>query len=222
MNNYNIIPIDLLYQMIYNYGPSLKYELSRTTYPIYELERKGEVEIEENRMKLFNKHFSSATPSRKVINKLKKYIGNDKVLEIDAYLGLWSYLLFEEGIDIIPTNTQNHSLLSFINIEKINPIDAIYKYNDRKILLTVWPHYKRSYENLNEIIKNFSGDRLILIADKTNGNKIINEITNGIQTILKELKREKIEYKWIVVDEYHIPKWLDIKYKIYLLEKQDL
>jgi len=208
--------------MIYNYGPELRYELSRSPFSIYELEKENEIDEEERRMDLFNSHFSYATPSKRIINKLKKYIGIEKVLEINSYSGLWSYLLFEEEIDIKATDHNKYDKIPFINIENINPMNAIEKYNNRNILLTVWPHFKKNYYKLNNIVQNFHGDSFILITEKNIASKIINNITHGTNQILKELKDKKIEYEWILVKEFHIPKWLDLDYKVYLLEKQDL
>lgn len=99
-----IIPPDQLYEMVEYYGPHLKYNLSRMSFDLYKIKYKDLVISEQIRMQLFCRHFSYAVPSKDSINQLKKYIGKNKILEISSGLGLWAYLLFQEGVNIIPTD----------------------------------------------------------------------------------------------------------------------
>lgn len=216
MINQNIIPLDSLFDMIYDYGPRLRYQMSRETYPVYKLEKEeDDIDNENQRMQLFSTHFSSAVPDKKIIGKLVKYIGTDKVIEVNSYLGLWSYLLATHDINIKSTSKRKPHLIPFIDIENLNPIDAIQKYNDRNILLTVSP---KNNNDLYDTIKEFQGNRIILISEKKLADKIINNIT-PTQTLLEELKQKPIQYEWVLNNEYKIPQWLNHEYKVYLIEK---
>ena len=221
MNEFNIIPITTLFNMIYNYGPKLRYEMSRNSFPVYKLEKNGEIDVEKYRMNLFSKHFSEATPDKKVLKKIIKYIDSDKVLEINSYLGLWSYLLLAYGIDIKTTSKHNPSLISFTEIEHLNPIKAVEKYKDRNILFNIW---SKNSDNTNvyEAINNFKGNKLIIISERKITDHIINKITPGTSRILKDLKNVKEKYEWVLVQEYEIPQWLNFNDKVYILEKLQL
>ena len=221
--NVNIIPIKELYNLIHNYGPSLRPEMSRMDYNTYKVYYKEKVPEEKFRMKLFMNHFSNAVPSQKALKQLSNYIGKEKALELNANLGLWSYLLYNEYVDIVATNDHtNKNLPLFMPIETINYLDAFKKYNTRKTLLLECSNAYFVNKKIDEILDNFKGDRIILICEEDNINKLITEITGGIKRVLSRFKKDsnKLDSQWINVNSIRIPQWLDHNMNIYLLEKQ--
>jgi hypothetical protein len=80
------------------------------------------------------------------------------LLEIGAGSGYWTYELQKHGIDCIATDTmegtygffdrEHHEAgrweKSYVEIEKLNSVEAVRKYPNRN-LLTVWPDYKESW-----------------------------------------------------------------------------
>ena len=221
--NVNIIPTEHLYELIYNYGPSLRPEMSRMDYNTYKIYYKEKVPEEKFRMKLFTKHFGNAVPSKKALKQLSDYINSDKVLELNAHLGLWSYLLYNEYVDIIATDEHStHKTPFFVPVETINYLDALKKYNMRKTLLLSCGDDFFINKKIDKILDNFSGDRIILVCEEDHINKLANKITGGDKVVLSRFKQDRnvTRNQWIMVDMIRIPQWLDYNINVYLLEKQ--
>jgi hypothetical protein len=220
----NIIPIDNLYELIYNYGPSMRSEMSRMDYNTYKVYYKEKVPEEKVRMKLFADHFSRVVPSKEALKRLSDYINNEKVLELNASLGLWSYLLYNEYVDIIATDEYYlpQKIPFFIPIENIAYLEALKKYKDRKTLLLLCNDDYFIGKKIDKILDNFSGDRIILICEKDNIDKLAKKITGKITTVISRFEHKQTpRNQWIVVDLIRVPRWLDYDMNIYLLEKQN-
>lgn len=218
--HYIIIPVNDLYEMVEYYGPHLKYNLSRMSFDLYKLKYKDKIFTEQIRMELFCKHFGYAVPSKEAINDLKKYIGKNKILEISSNLGLWSYLLLQEGIDIKPTDhIIKNTGFPFMPIEDIDPLSAFKKYKDRNILFFIVSVHNDNYGIFHRYFEFFKGDILILISEKEMANLIIQELTGGKKKLIKRFKDTTKSNQWLSVNEIEIPQWLNIDYKIYILEK---
>lgn len=214
-----------IFELIYNNGPRLRPEMSRMTYDTYVEYYKPKILEEQLNMKLFQDHYSYAVPSKKAILQLKNYIGNDSVLELNAHLGLWSYLLSNELVNIVPTTETLPKYNPFMQIENINYLDALQKYSDRQTLLFVCPNFKFKDYTIDNILDAFTGSRIILICEEKNVNRLVNHITGGTKYILSRLNKLKygepyeLKNQWILTNEITIPQWLNYNYKIYIIEK---
>lgn len=219
--NVNIVPVNYIYELVYNYGPSLRENMSDMDSKTYEVYYKDRIPEEKVRMRLFENHFSYAVPSKKAVSRLKKYIGDDKVLELNARYGLWSYLLYNEYIDIISTtNFINVSYPLFLPVEQINYIDALQKYQDRETLLIVCNNDYFINKDIDVILNTFTGDRIVLICKEDHINQLSKKITGGDQVVISRLKSNKKDInQWIMVESFNLPQWLDNEYKIFCLEK---
>jgi len=124
----------------------------------------------------FVSEYSWAVPSEKSINYMKQFIGGELALELGSGNGLWAKLLKDSGLNIIPTDPAIWSLDStynpnkedkYIEVEKINHIQAIEKYHDANILIFIWPSYDENYAA--EAVELFSGNKIIYIGEGKNG-----------------------------------------------------
>ena len=175
-NDYVTIPKDKLYEMIKNYGPVAS---KGDKYDKTAIEMKIDIKMY---LEIFRKHFSYTIPDENLIKEMAKFIRKDKVLELGSGKGLHSYLLSLENIDIVATDSYTWNTpkfgYNFMKIEKFDYLDAINKYNDRSVLVMIWPPlYQKieEYEKYNEehekkvIESNYSPDAL----RKFKGNKLI-------------------------------------------------
>ena len=132
-----------------------------------------------NRSK-FTKNYGWAIPSKEAIEGIKKFVGNNKVIEVGSGLGLWAKLLQDAGVHVTATDLSLNPLSeegkgnryidttnTFTDVEEIGNIDAIEKYRDHSALLMVWPPYDDPMAD--ESLKAFQGDKLIFIGEGQGG-----------------------------------------------------
>ena len=157
-----------------------------------------------DKMLYFRYTFSYAVPTKKVINKITKFIGNDKVLEVGAGKGLWASLLDKEGVDIIATDDLSWNDKRFyIQVKKMDAIKAINKY-DVNILMMIWPpNDPMAFNGL----KKFEGNKLIYIGERDG--------CTGCDKFRKELIKN-----WKLVKTIDIPNWYGLWDKVYLYKRQ--
>ena len=118
------------------------------------------------RRKHFTENYSWAVPTQKVIDDLKRFVGNDTVLEIGSGKGLWAYLLKSIGINVIATDIKKYQS-SFTDIEEMDSIKAVNKYLNANVLMFIWPSYDESWAY--EALKNFHGNKVIYIGEGVGG-----------------------------------------------------
>lgn len=111
---------------------------------------------------------------------MKKY----KTLEINAGLGFYSSLLKLLGCNIIITDINDIN----DNISQLSSIEAIQKYPDVDILLTIWPDYINS--SAYDALKLFKGKFVIYIGESIRGCTATLDFFN-------ELKKSYIKIKSI-------------------------
>lgn len=201
-----IIPVNELFDMIKFHGPELRPDMRRSTPEDYNLRHRDRFKWEKQRMKYFQNHFSPAVPTKDVINKIKKYIGNDKVLGLYSGLGLWDYLLYQTGIQIVPTNNVVVEGIPFIPVQQLNPLDAIVRY-ESDVLFIVWPLNFYNYDILFNVLQQYQGSSIILVADINNAKEIFN--------ILPYTTR----FKWSLITEWYLPQWVGTDYRVFIIEK---
>lgn len=223
--NITLLPDDRIYELIYNNGPSLRVEMSRMNYDTYKIYYESKILEEKVRMNTYINHFSHAVPSKKAIDQLKTIVENDIVLEINSQTGLWSNLLYNQGINVIPTTSFNNFPASvFMPLKELYYLDAIKKYKNATALLTVCPKINFTDNTIDNVLNNFSGDVIILICEDSDINQIVANVTGGVKTIMSRLNKLKIPEprnmnQWLLTDEIRLPQWLNYNYKIYILKK---
>lgn len=220
MNNKNLnLDYDTVFDMIYNYGPKLRYDLSRNKFDVYETEYKNNVKDEKIRMQVYQKHFGNAVPSKSAVEELSKYIGKEPVLELDAHLGLWASLLRWTGTKITSTESHGSKYNAFYPIEHINYTDALDKYNDATTLLMVCHKDSFISRRIDEILDSFKGDRIVFICEKKHMDQLSKrKITGTLDNVMSRLKNKK-NTSWMIINEIELPHWLNHHSKIYMLEK---
>ena len=154
-------------------------------------------------------------PSKKIINEMVQFIGDDHVLEIGSGSGLWAYLLRLEGVNITPTEISKYfKYKNSLNLKIDDRIlyfpktfipkkDYILKVspNDLKlanVLMFMWP-LRGDKSNYSDIyLKKFKGDKVIYLGEEPIDGNI--PTTTGSRNFFKELKKnwklqEVIEYE---------------------------
>jgi len=106
----------------------------------------------------FTKYYSWAVPCREALIEIKKFVENDKCLEVGS--GLWAHLLQLSGIDIVATDNKLEKYPKFW-IEELNANDAMVKYNDRNVLFLSWSRINPT--------ENFNGSKIIFIGENKGG-----------------------------------------------------
>jgi hypothetical protein len=214
------IGYDRIFELICNYGPKLNFEMSRSNYDIYKLEKKNNIIEEQNKMNLFAKHFSIAVPDKIAINKLSKYLGTkETILELNAYLGLWSALLKNKGCNMVATDEHYHKTYTkFYPVENMYYANAIEKYKPNTLfLLANEQHFLSKY--IDTILDIPNCDRIVIICEKTYMDELSEKISGNTKHIISRLEAKKDPNVWMIKQEIRIPQWLNHDYKVYCLEK---
>jgi len=148
----------------------------------------------------FTQLLSWSIPSNYSINLIKQFVNIDAydltILEIGSGNGLWARLLKEAGLCVISTDDNIDSIINlqeryfYTNVEKLNAINAIKKYNDINVLMLCWPC--SSDEMTTDIFNHFIGDFIIYIGIPSY-NSI--ETPTATSNFIKKLESEfDIEY----------------------------
>lgn len=119
--------------------------------------------------------------TKELIDELKEFIGDRKVLEVMGGNGYLSRCLHEAGVDIICTDTNEWATSKKVSsryqnwvntwypIEQLDAVEAIEKYNDRDVVIMSWPPYcePTDVDVLNECL--WRGKTLIYIGEGEGG-----------------------------------------------------
>lgn len=178
--------IDLIWNMIEFYKPSKPADFKS-----------------EQHMDLYRQHFSYAVPNKSIIQKMTKFIGNKKVLEVGAGLGLWAYLLWANDVNIVATDNfssfglEKHQAQPFFNVHNLDYKDALKKYPS-DVLLLIWPPANNmpGSDLSHTALKMFKGDSLIWIGIEAGTG------TNKFMDIL--------EKDWKLVEQYKLDYWFEL------------
>jgi len=126
---------------------------------------------EQERRRDFARYYAWGCPTREVIQNIKDFAGQEKILEIGAGNGLWAMLLQQVGVFITPTDkapgqTMDHVTgkreQTFVDVLMMDNKQAIKKFKDHNILMLCWPPFDSMAQ---ESLKSFSGDKLIFIGE---------------------------------------------------------
>lgn len=178
----------------------------------------------ENDIKLFNniKDFAPAIPNIYLINHIKNFVKKNKVLEIEAKRGLWTFLLKIEKMNVIGTTSTNNKYFSkiinnyivpplFTSLDVIDPINAVIKY-DPQVLLSVWSNQK---ELQFESLAHFKGDKLIFIGEKMDKPDYLIKSTGS------EEFHQLILTDWILLNEFEYDQFYGVHDKMYFYERKN-
>ncbi|AYV80888.1 MAG: hypothetical protein Harvfovirus9_18 [Harvfovirus sp.] len=159
--NFTTVEKNILYEMISFYGRyGFKNIISGVDNWVLSVDDFGQLVT-------FRKHFGYSIPSNGAIQKMKKFIDGQKVLEIGAGMGLFAYLLSIEKVDVVATDDYSWGTSSsgynFMKIEKLSYAQAIARYIDRKILLIIWPPFNDPMAE--RALDLWKGDKIIYIGE---------------------------------------------------------
>lgn len=109
-------------------------------------------------------------PTFPIVNFITEIIGNNLTLEIGSGLGLLSAFLQANGTNVIATDSNewyDESIVdTFTEVEMINAIDAINKY-ETNYLIICWP--PKDQPMANDALKVYKGDYLIYYGEDSDG-----------------------------------------------------
>lgn len=117
----------------------------------------------------FVKHIGYSIPTYDSLRIIAKAVKDKVVLEIGSGTGTYAAILRMMGLNIrVTDNYSMYPLLdrrvkSWITIEKLYSLEAVTKYRDSQVLMSVWPPMDCMAE---EALKEFKGDTFIYIGDK--------------------------------------------------------
>jgi len=139
--------------------------------------------------------------SHEWIKPLAQWIGKRKVLEVMAGCGSLTYCLKQYDIDIIATDNftwKSNKWECWTDIENIDCIDAIKKYNDRKIVICSWAYMDNTaYRILLELRK--TNSLLIYIGEDKWGCTADDDFFDNMKVIDDpEFKKASDKYKHYV------------------------
>lgn len=167
------------------------------------------MDYELGRRDIFTQKFSWAVPSEEVINEIKHFVGQLKVLEVGAGLGLWCYLLKLKGCDIIATDNFSSHFKNydhkFCDIENLDAVSALKKYSDKDVLMLVWPPYLDSMAY--DALKLFKGNKLVYVGEPEGDACATDDFF------------ELLNKEWKLVKEIKIPRWFGMHDLLFLYEK---
>jgi len=208
MKNFITITNENIWNLIEKYGPlTLKYnKIDKIKVDPKFFDKTSKIEA--HRWELFRRHFAYTFPTKEMIDKMVEFIGNDGVIEVGAGKGLHAYLLQLKGVNIITTDDYSWATpqngYAFMNIEKLSHLDSIKKYNDKNVLLLIWPPFDNpmAYDTL----KTFKGNKFIFIGEEEGG-------ATGDDKFHKLLKKE-----WYLKDTVEIPQFIMAFDKVYMYD----
>lgn len=156
---------------IQRFGPKAESLFDYSSYNPYDSKQRMVNEATEfQRRQFFCKLYSWAIPSKTAINEIKKFVENDRILEIGSGKGLWAKLLRLNDVKIDPTDNNSWKKKEigkrYLRVKNINHIDAS-KNTTNNCIMYCWPPYdsKMAFES----IKTFNGKKVIYIGEGNGG-----------------------------------------------------
>lgn len=121
----------------------------------------------------FIQRYGFAILTREAIEVIRPY---GPLLEIGAGSGYWTYELQNYGVDVIATDSHSEAFgwfqsgtsirgrwkKTFVNVEKLEAVDAVRKYPNRN-LLVVWPSYGESWAA--DALDTFTGQVVVYMGE---------------------------------------------------------
>ena len=123
----------------------------------------------------FWKRYGFILPDKHSIENIKEF-ADETILEIGSGTGLYAKLLQNNGVNVIATdnlegNYKEWYEKTWVDIEKIDAVEAVKKYKDINSLMIVWPGNEQVWV---DAVNNFKGNKLIYVGDS--GPKELHEM----------------------------------------------
>lgn len=137
---------------------------------------------------------SWSIPTKQNINDIIKFIRSNEcpyILEIGSGLGLWSSILKKNDIKVHATDVhswhEGKDKFYTNEIENINHVDAIKKYNDENACLFLcWP--PEDNDLAKYCLQNFNGKYLIYIGQKRGGKNANSEFFSTLKNCCERVE----------------------------------
>lgn len=116
----------------------------------------------------FINNFGWSLPTKNIIDTIISFCQKSIVLEVGAGLGLISKLIIESGIQLITTDSYEEykdDTVRFMDIIKMDCVNAIDHYPQAQCLMLVWP----KADVADNSIKKFKGNKIIYIGEDAGG-----------------------------------------------------
>ena len=170
-----------------------------------------------DRLDAFRKIFGYSIPSWGSLRKIKRFVGDDKVLSIMDGLGLWSALMKKVGLDVTSTDikkTGRHYTVeqftrTWIEIQAMDCLTAVDSFADCNVLFMSWAPLNDTAANA---VRRFRGNKIIYIGEGMNGCTGNDELHQMLEAQWENVKwsyRGKCQF----IDEISyidIPNWYGI------------
>jgi len=153
---------------------------------------------EQNKRDQYVLKYGCVVPDDELLEFIAKHCQGEKVMEPCAGTGLLAHLLNAiHDVDILATDNQPSKINSYGNVETLDAVETVRKYNDeRSILLLCWPPL---LDVDFEAIGRFRGKRLIYIGG-TPGGKVGSEKC-----------ADMLATNWKVIDRMDMKTWFFVK-----------
>lgn len=129
---------------------------------------------EHERRDAFIRQFSFAVPTPVAVGRIKRFVGDRKLLEAGAGSGLWARLLSDAGVVVTALDNGSWRRSGWgINVGKYYPVErcdaaeAVKQNRDHQALMVCWPDYNSPMAA--KTLDMFEGDRLIYIGEGSGG-----------------------------------------------------
>ncbi len=173
------------------------------------------------RRQQFVSEYSFSVPTKNAIEKIKRFVESDTILEIESGRGLWAKLMQDAGIPVIPTdtysgiNTKNSSNTihtnnpywesyagnrqNYTTVHNTTALESLQRF-DTNILMSLWPPEKM----IIDILLNFKGNKFIY------GGVGYDNARPGTGFYYCDLFYEFLCEQWTEIDTIDIPQWYGI------------
>lgn len=210
-----------IYSVIMAAGPKIKDILSCKP------DSENSFVLEFVRRDIFVDRFSWAVPNKQAILEISKFIGNDTCLEIGAGLGLWSYLLQQEKVNIIAVDNQSDGNITGKQVQTHKNKEMLSYLDSWGINKNIFTYQKKHFtkvENINGLkaLEKYKTNCLMLCWSRIDpishftGNKII-YIGEAESGFTKGIPNDK---EWKLIKLVDIPNWIGVYDFVALYERK--
>jgi len=116
-----------------------------------------------DRRRAFIASYAWAIPTRNAIEHIATALGDLKLLEVGAGIGLWAKLLSDAGVSVIATDGVSPLQKPWFDIEVAEAAAAVESHRDCRALFLCWPAFKDSCAH--RALTAFEGDLLVYAGD---------------------------------------------------------
>lgn len=153
----------------------------------------------------FTKEYGWSVPSKEAIQKIKEFVGQDKVIEIGSGHGMWAKLMIDNGITVAATDSFSHRAgfvsqkKPFTEVEDLEAIAALKKYGAYNVLMLSWPPC--GDKMASNSLKTFNGNKSIFIGEGKGGCTGDDEFFDILSDNWKQIELVAIP-RWFAIHDY--------------------